>query len=70
MQQNGLTPSTASPAANVTACCSAMPTSYVRFGKRRPKMSMPVPPGIAAVMPTTDGSCSAILTSSFAKTDV
>ena len=34
------------------ACCSAMPTSKVRCGNALPKMSMPVPPGIAAVIAT------------------
>ena len=46
-------PSIAMPAAKVTACCSAIPTSNVLFGNLFPKMSMPVPPGIAAVIPTT-----------------
>jgi hypothetical protein len=31
---NGFMPSVARPAAKVTACCSAMPTSKVRSGKR------------------------------------
>lgn len=44
MQQKGLRPSTAIPAAKVTACCSAIPTSYVRFGNLLPNMSIPVPP--------------------------
>jgi hypothetical protein len=34
-----------------TACCSAMPTSKVRSGKRAEKRFMPVPPPIAAWMP-------------------
>ena len=40
------------PAANVTPCCSAMPTSKVRLGNALPNRSMPVPDGIAAVMAT------------------
>ena len=35
MAANGFTPSTASPAAKVIACCSAMPTSNVRLGNLR-----------------------------------
>ena len=70
MQQKGLRPSTARPAANVTACCSAIPTSYVRLGNLLPKISMPVPPGIAAVMPMMSRSVSAILQSSLANTEV
>ena len=31
------------PAAKVTACCSAMPTSKVRAGKALPNRSRPVP---------------------------
>jgi hypothetical protein len=57
-----LKPSLARPAAKVTACCSAMPTSKVRVGKALPKMSTPVPDGIAAVMATTLSSRSACLT--------
>mmetsp|Transcript_51373 Transcript_51373/g.117115 ORF Transcript_51373/g.117115 Transcript_51373/m.117115 type:complete len:235 (+) Transcript_51373:1393-2097(+) len=58
------------PAAMVTACCSAMPTSNIFVGCARPKMSMPVPPGMAAVMPTTLSSFLAMSTSSEAKTVV
>ena len=57
-------PSAARPAANVTACCSAMPTSKVRSGKRLPKISTPVPDGMAAVMATILESSSARFTSS------
>ena len=60
-------PSTARPAAKVTACCSAIPTSYVRFGKRLPKRSTPVPPGIAAVIATTERSLAAMSMSVSAK---
>ena len=68
--QNGLMPSTARPAAKVTACCSAIPTSYVRLGKRLPKRSTPVPPGIAAVIATTERSLAAMSMSVSAKTEV
>ena len=61
-------PSAARPAAKVTACCSAMPTSKVRSGKRLPNMSRLVPDGIAAVMATILSSFSACLISSSANT--
>ena len=47
----GLNPSVASPAAKVTACCSAIPTSNILEGNFLPNISMPVPDGIAAVTP-------------------
>jgi hypothetical protein len=55
----GLKPSAASPAAKVTACCSAMPTSKARSGNTSAKRSSPVPDGIAAVMATIFGSARA-----------
>ena len=70
MAQNGFMPSAAMPAANVTACCSAMPTSKVRVGKRLAKRSSPVPPGIAAVIATTRASASASAISASANTRV
>ena len=45
----------AMPAAAVTACCSAMPTSRNRSGNSAWNGSRPVGPGIAAVMATTSG---------------
>ncbi|SKS55043.1 Uncharacterised protein [Mycobacteroides abscessus subsp. abscessus] len=42
----------ASPAAEVTACCSAIPTSNSRSGKRSPNLLSPVGPGMAAVIAT------------------
>ena len=36
---------------NPTPCCSAIPTSKVRSGKTLPNLLMPVPSGIAAVIP-------------------
>ena len=56
MAQNGFMPSVARPAAKVTACCSAMPTSKVRSGKAFSNRSTPVPDGIAAVMATMRSS--------------
>jgi hypothetical protein len=47
------------PAAKVTPCCSAMPTSKLRSGKRSANLSRPVPDGIAAVMATIFSSASA-----------
>lgn len=46
------------PAAAVTACCSAMPTSTKRSGKRSWNGSSPVEPGMAAVMATSSGRAS------------
>jgi hypothetical protein len=51
----------AMPAAAVTACCSAMPTSMNRSGKCCWNGSSPVGPGIAAVIATIRGSSSAAL---------
>ena len=44
------------PAAAVIWCCSAMPTSKHRSGKRAWKGNSPVEPGIAAVSATTRSS--------------
>jgi hypothetical protein len=44
------------PAAKVTPCCSAMPTSNTRAGKRLARMSSPVPSGMAAVTATMRSS--------------
>ena len=63
-------PSVARPAAKVTACCSAMPTSNVLAGWAFWNLSSPVPDGMAAVMATTLSSSSAFLISSWAKTEV
>ena len=70
MAQNGTMPSVAMPAANVTACCSAMPTSKQRSGKRLANRSSPVPDGIAAVIATTLGFASASAISASANTRV
>ena len=61
-------PLVARPAANVTACCSAIPTSKVRLGNSFSKMSNPVPEGIAAVIATIFLSFFACLIKAFAKT--
>jgi len=55
----GRRPTMAMPAAAVTACCSAMPTSKKRSGKRLENSSRPVPSVMAAVMPTMRESFSA-----------
>ena len=59
MAQNGFSPLAAIPAAKVTPCCSAMPTSKTRVGKTLAIVLTPVPDGIAAVTATTLGSASA-----------
>ena len=51
------------PPRTVTACCSAMPTSISRPGKRSPNGSSPVESGIAAVMATSSGCSSPALIS-------
>ena len=55
MATTGRSPAMAMPAAAVTACCSAMPTSRKRSGNSAWKGSSPVGPGMAAVMATTSG---------------
>ena len=57
----------AMPAAAVTACCSAMPTSKNRFGKRSWKSSSPMGPAIAAVIATMRSSAAAMVSSELAK---
>ncbi|MNW04208.1 hypothetical protein D3C71_2002650 [compost metagenome] len=49
----------AKPAQKVAACCSAMPTSIMRSGKRAWNFSRPEPPGIAGVTATIRLSASA-----------
>src|ERR1700761_4127424 len=68
MATKGFMPSDAMPAAKVTACCSAMPTSKVRLGNLSPNRLRPVPDGIAAVIATMRSSASASLMSCLAKT--
>ena len=58
------------PAAAVTACCSAIPTSMNRSGNRASKGSRPVGPGMAAVMATRLGSVSACSSSDRVKASV
>ncbi len=70
MAQNGCIPSVAMPAAKVTACCSAIPTSKVRSGKRLANRSSPVPDGIAAVTATIRRSAAASAISASANTRV
>ncbi len=54
----------AMPAAQVMACCSAMPTSNTRSGKARANAPRPVGCSIAAVIATTSGRRAPIATSS------
>ena len=58
MATTGNNPWLARPAANVTACSSAMPTSKKRPGWRCLKKFRPVPYFMAAVMPHSRGSSS------------
>ncbi len=51
----GCNPPRASPAAAVSACCSAMPTSRQRSGNAAANGARPVGPSIAAVIATTSG---------------
>ena len=60
----------AMPAAAVTACCSAIPTSKQRSGNRSRKGSKPVESGMAAVMATSSGRDSAALISDSVKASV
>ena len=59
MAAYGLYPSVANPAANVTACCSAIPTSNALSGNFFSNKFKPVPDGIAPVIPIILVSCSA-----------
>ena len=49
----------AMPAAALTACCSAIPTSKKRSGYRSRNGMSPVGPGMAAVMATISGRVAA-----------
>jgi MoaA/NifB/PqqE/SkfB family radical SAM enzyme len=66
----GFNPSHAIPAQKVTACCSAIPTSKERSGKRSSARSIPVPSGIAAVRAMIFSSRSISSHSVSPKTDV
>ena len=70
MHTTGRRPRIASPAAKVTACCSAMPTSKKRSGKRCANSSRPVDDAIAAVIATIRSSASAASQSASPKTSV
>ena len=58
------------PAAEVTACCSAMPTSNTRSGWASAIGARPTGFCMAAVMATTSGRSSAIATISSPNTEV
>src|SRR5256885_317652 len=66
----GRMPPIASPEAIVTACCSAMPTSWNRCGYAAWNLARPVPVGMPAVIATIRLSSLARSISSFTKTDV
>ncbi len=63
MLQKGTIPAAASPAENVTAWPSAMPTSKQRSGMACISMFIEQPEGMAGVTPTTRGSSCAKSTS-------
>ena len=52
MAQKGTNPCVVIPAAKVTACCSAIPTSKARLGKASIINFKELPVGIAGVIPT------------------
>ncbi len=66
----GRSPAMAMPAAEVASCCSAMPTSKKRSGKRAWNASSPVGPGMAAVSATMRESSSAAASSAREKASV
>ncbi len=70
MATTGFIPSHASPAANVTECCSAMPTSKYRSGCSCEKRTSPDPSRIAGVIATSRGSAVAMSHSQSPKTCV
>ena len=59
MVQKGTSPCVANPAEKVTACCSAIPTSYERLGIAFIMMFSELPVGIAGVIPIIFGFFSA-----------
>ena len=63
-------PPIASPAAEVTACCSAMPTSKARDGYADANACSPVGPNIAADNATTSGRDAPTASISAANTSV
>ncbi|MNP14652.1 hypothetical protein D3C76_1069850 [compost metagenome] len=63
--KTGFNPSAAIPAANVTACCSAIPTSKNLFGNNLEYSFNPVPSGMAAVIATISSLSSESLTIAF-----
>jgi hypothetical protein len=63
-------PPMARPAAIVTACCSAIPTSWNRFGNAAWNFARPVPVGMPAVIATIRSSTFASSRSSATKSDV
>jgi len=70
MATKGFIPLHAKPAAKVTECCSAIPTSKNLLGNLFSKGVKPVPEDIAAVIATTSGLFSAISQIVFPKTSL
>ena len=70
MATTGLNDSQERPAANVRACCSAMPTSKYRSGNSVENCTSPDPSRIAGVIATNFGSILAISQSQSPKTFV
>jgi hypothetical protein len=66
----GCNPPMASPAAEVTACCSAIPTSNTRSGNRAANLARPVGCSMAAVTQTTSARSAPIAVISSANTEV
>ena len=70
MATTGCIPAMARPEADVSACCSAMPTSKNRSGWALPNFARPVGPAMAAVMAAMSSRSSPSLTSSSENTEV
>ena len=68
MAQKGIIPWVAIPAASVTACCSAMPTSKVRLGNFSNINFKELPVSMAGVIPIIFSFCAANSTMVFPKT--
>lgn len=66
----GCSPPVARPAAETVACCSAIPTSHTRSGKRAANFPRPTGCSMAAVIATTSSRSSPIATISSPNTEV
>ena len=70
MATTGCSPAKAIPAADVVACCSAIPTSKTRLGNASAKAVSPTGASIAAVIPTTSRRSCPMATISAPNTEV